>query len=186
MQRFKIRTILIFFVGVAAAGLLVASAANTQAEPVKKHTIGKHTAATTLAMFPADHSVASTNALGNETTSSSFVAKRGYAHAAVTFPGFCHEWEQKLRDRELNNRAHIRWDTHDKLKVGNYVGYSAVQTCECKEATNGLPIGKLTYQEFNYHVSGKTVGAANQAKPTVVHTTNTLEIFSWDRERWFY
>lgn len=184
MQHLKIRTIVIFVTGVAAATLSFGSAA--KAESVTERARGNQTAAATYQTFPRAKSVSSGSPLAHEPNSPSLIAKRGYSRAALLFPPFCREWEQKLRNRELNNRANIHWDSRDGFKVGNYVGYSPIQTCECKESPTGLPIGKLTYQEFNYYISGKTMDEAKQATPKVMHTTSTLEIFSWDRERWFY
>ena len=195
MQPSRLRTMVILLAaGALGAALSFGLAVNTRAEPLGVPVPAKQTAGatsvtplnSTLTTFPDANKENSTNPLPPEPSSPQLIAKQRYARAAVIFPTFCHEWEQKLHDRELNNRAHIHWYTRGGYKVGNYVGYSAVQSCQCKESPNGLPIGKLTYQELNYYMSGRTVDEARHAKPKLIHMTNTLEIFSWDRDRWFY
>jgi hypothetical protein len=185
MQHLKTRAIVILLGGITAVALSLGSVVNTQAEPVSKP-LRQDQPAPVAAQIPAAKTEGFANSPSNESNSLQLAANPRYARAALLFPRFCQEWEEKLHDREVNNRAHIHWDIRNGSRVGNYVGYSTVQSCECKQSPNGLPIGKLTYQEFNYNVSGKTVDEARRATPSVTHTTNTLEIFSWDRNRWFY
>jgi hypothetical protein len=39
---------------------------------------------------------------------------------------------------------------------------------------------------MSYYLVGKTIEEAKRAKPKLLRLTNTLEIFSWDKNRWFY
>ena len=108
-----------------------------------------------------------------------------FEEGIAAFPSFCHEWEQKLRDRELNNLDHLAWQVRDGYETATYIGYSNVESCETKPTRTTL-LGKLKYEELRYYLVGKTVDEAKHAKPKVIGTTDTLEIFSWDRDRWFY
>jgi hypothetical protein len=111
---------------------------------------------------------------------------RRYSRAAATFPSFCHDWERKLHDREVNNLDHIAWQQRNGYQTATYTGYGKVESCQCKPTRQGVPIGKLTYVEMSYYLVGKTIEEAKRAKPKLLRITNTLEIFSWDKNRWFY
>ncbi|MGH7932897.1 MAG: hypothetical protein ACREQN_06970 [Candidatus Binataceae bacterium] len=111
---------------------------------------------------------------------------RMFKLASAMFPSFCQGWARKLREREVNNLAHLEFQQRDGWETATYTGYGPVRSCECKESNEGIPIGKLTYQEYDYYVAGKTLNEAKNAKPKVLGTTNTLEIFSWDKNKWFY
>jgi hypothetical protein len=109
-----------------------------------------------------------------------------YWVAAGKFPAFCQDWQQKLHEREVNNLSHLKFQERDGWETATYTGYGPVQTCVCKETREGVPIGKVTYKEYSYYLTGRTIDQAAHAKPQIVHTTETLEIFSWDKNRWFY
>ena len=112
--------------------------------------------------------------------------ERRYNLAAGKFPGFCHDWERMLRDRETNSLAHLIWVTHGGIESTTYTGYGQIDSCETKESVEGVPIGKLSYMEMIYDLEGKTPEQARQAPPKILHQTHTLEIFSWDKNKWFY
>ncbi|HKN00156.1 MAG TPA: hypothetical protein VJX23_06535 [Candidatus Binataceae bacterium] len=111
---------------------------------------------------------------------------REYREASVLFPGFCKDWEQKLRDREVNNLQHIIWRLENGFETALYTGYSTVESCESHQSTDGYSIGKITYEEYHYLVKAKTVDEAKTTKATPVDDTHTTEIFRWDRGKWFY
>jgi hypothetical protein len=112
--------------------------------------------------------------------------ERRYNLAAAKFPGFCHDWERMLRDRETNSLAHLTWVAHGGVQTTTYTGYGQIDSCETKESVEGVPIGKLSYMEMIYDLEGKTPEEARQATPKILHQTHTLEIFSWDKNKWFY
>jgi hypothetical protein len=112
--------------------------------------------------------------------------RRLYARAAAAFPHFCQEWARMLRDRETNNLSLLKWQEKSGYETATYVGYSPIKTCECKESAEGIPLGKVTYDEEDYYIVGKTIDEAKHAPPKVTRTVPTLEIFSWDQNRWFY
>jgi hypothetical protein len=112
--------------------------------------------------------------------------RRTYQRAASLFTGFCHDWERLLHERELNNLEHLSWREDGGLEVATYTGYGKVEACECKASKEGLPIGKLRYEEIIYSIAGKTIDEAQHAAPKLTHEVNTLEIFSWDQGKWFY
>jgi hypothetical protein len=112
--------------------------------------------------------------------------RRTYQRAASVFSSFCHDWERLLHDREVNNLEHLSWRSDGGLEVATYTGYGKVQSCECKASKEGLPIGKIRYEEILYSIAGKTVDEARHAAPKLMHEINTLEIFSWDKGKWFY
>ena len=109
-----------------------------------------------------------------------------YNQAAAKFPSFCHEWQRMLHDRETNSLDHLVWETRGGIETTTYTGYGAVDSCETKESVEGVPIGKLSYMEMIYDLEGKTPDEARQATPKILHQTHTLEIFSWDKNKWFY
>jgi hypothetical protein len=116
----------------------------------------------------------------------SIVQRHKFERASANFPAFCQDWERRLHDREVNNLEHINWQKRGGYQTATYVAYGKVQACDTKESSRGVPIGKLSYQEYNYYLTGKTVDEARHTAPKLVSTTNTLEIFSWDKNRWFY
>jgi hypothetical protein len=112
--------------------------------------------------------------------------RRTYQRAASAFTGFCRDWERLLHEREVDNLEHLSWREDGGLKTATYTGYGKLESCECKESKEGLPIGKIRYQEINYSIMGKTIGEARRAAPKLLHEISTLEIFSWDKGKWFY
>lgn len=109
-----------------------------------------------------------------------------YNKAAAKFPDFCHEWQRMLRDRESNNLSHLTWQTQGGVQTTTYTGYGEVDDCETKESVEGVPIGKISYMEMIYNLTGKTPEEARHAPPKMIHQTHTLEIFSWEKDKWFY
>ena len=112
--------------------------------------------------------------------------RRTYLRAASAFTGFCRDWERLLHEREVDNLEHLSWREDGGLKTATYTGYGKLESCECKESKEGLPIGKIRYEEINYSIVGKTIGEARHAAPKLLHEISTLEIFSWDKGKWFY
>ena len=109
-----------------------------------------------------------------------------YKTASAEFPGFCKDWERKLHDRETNNLGHLTWQEKDGYETATYTGYGPVQKCECHQSSDGYSIGKVTYDEFQYYLVGKTTDEAKHAKPKVTDSTATTELFRWDKNKWFY
>jgi hypothetical protein len=114
------------------------------------------------------------------------VQRLKFQRASAAFPTFCQGWERKLHDREVDNLAHVSWQARGGFETATYVGYGRVESCETKESSVGVPIGNLTYEEYRYYLAGKTVGEARRAQPKLIGASSTLEIFSWDKNRWFY
>ena len=112
--------------------------------------------------------------------------RRTYQRASSAFAGFCHDWERLLHEREINNLEHLSWREDGGLQTATYTGYGKVESCECKESKEGLPIGKIRYEEILYSIAGKSINEARHAVPKLTHEINTLEIFSWDKGKWFY
>ncbi|MBF6570449.1 MAG: hypothetical protein IVW54_16405 [Candidatus Binataceae bacterium] len=111
--------------------------------------------------------------------------ERSYKRAAAEFPEFCHEWQHKLQARQQYNLTRIDWRVDHGTENGTYVGYGPISSCVTKMSDGGVSIGKLTYDEYTYMVSGKTVADARHAQPKPVSTVRTLEIFRFDHNRWF-
>lgn len=112
-------------------------------------------------------------------------ALKEFEVAKDAFVGFCRQWHERLVDRQVNNSNHIDWKLQHGITTGTYVSYGPIETCVCKRAENGIPIGELTYNELDYTVTGKTKGQAKQSKPSV-SVVPTREIFSWNKGKWFY
>lgn len=110
---------------------------------------------------------------------------RQYAKASAAFPAFCKSWEEKLKEREKNNLAHIAWRFDNGFETALYTGYSTVESCESHQSAQGFSIGKLSYEEFHYLIKAKTVDEAKTTKATPVDDTHTTEIFRWDKGAWF-
>lgn len=109
-----------------------------------------------------------------------------FAKASSLFPTFCKDWERKLRDRQANNESHITWQEKNGWETGSYTGYGPIQKCECHQSSDGYSIGKVTYDELQYYVTGKTPDEAKHAAPRVTDSTATTELFRWDKDAWFY
>ncbi len=113
-------------------------------------------------------------------------ASRTFERARSAFSGFCGEWERKLRQRERNNLGAIQWKEQNGWKIGQYLGYSRIKTCTCKQSSHGQPVGMLTYGEMNYYLTGKTIEEAKHATPKGTLATETTEIFRWGLNKWEY
>ena len=116
----------------------------------------------------------------------STLARHEFESAFRKLPSFCHDWQSKLHEREINNLANLTWQERNGYQTAIYIGYGKVDGCLCKESAQGVPIGKVTYDEYQYYLVGKTLNEAKTAKPKLTGTTHTLEIFAWDKEQWYY
>ena len=61
-----------------------------------------------------------------------------------------------------------------------------IDSCTCKEATNGVAVGILTYKEFDYTLTGKSVQEARHATPHATSVVPTREIFAYEKGKWFW
>jgi hypothetical protein len=113
-------------------------------------------------------------------------ALKEFQVASASFPGFCRDWARKLSVREHDNLGHIKWAMHEGVETGSYVGYSPIDSCTCKEASNGVAVGILTYKEFDYTLTGKSVEEARHATPHATTVVPTREIFAYERGKWFW
>jgi hypothetical protein len=113
-------------------------------------------------------------------------ALKQFQIASAAFPDFCREWARKLSVREHDNVSNIKWVMQNGVETGSYVGYSAIDSCTCKEATNGVAVGILTYKEYDYTLSGKSVEEAKHATPHATSVVPTREIFAYEKGKWFW
>jgi len=113
-------------------------------------------------------------------------ALKEFHTASAQFPNFCREWEHKLVVREHDNLNHIKWVMHNGVETGSYVGYSAIDSCTCKQSSNGVSVGILTYKEYNYTLTGKSVTDAKHATPHADSVVPTREIFAYEKGKWFW
>ena len=111
--------------------------------------------------------------------------ERRFKIAAAQFPAFCRDWQQKLEDRTQWNLSRIAWHVDHGIESGTYTGYSTINSCTTKLSDSGVAIGKLTYEEYTYLLSGKTVDQAKHAQPKQLSIMRTLEIFRFDHGKWF-
>jgi hypothetical protein len=102
------------------------------------------------------------------------------------FRSFCDEWMGKLRTRDRDNVASIKWENRDGQVVGEHVGYGTERTCVAREAPGKDPIGKITYREIRYRREGKDPATALAATGTIVEQTDVTEIFRFAKGRWQY
>jgi len=113
-------------------------------------------------------------------------ALKQFKVASASFPDFCRDWAHKLSVREHDNLGNIKWRMQDGVETGSYVGYSSIDSCTCKEATNGVAVGILTYKEFGYTLTGKSVEEARHATPHATSVVPTREIFAYEKGKWFW
>jgi hypothetical protein len=113
-------------------------------------------------------------------------ALKEFQVASASFPDFCRDWAHKLSVREHDNLGNIQWVMRDGVETGSYVGYSSIDSCTCKQASNGVSVGVLTYKEFDYTLSGKSVEEAEHSTPHAATVVPTREIFAYDKGKWFW
>ena len=111
--------------------------------------------------------------------------ERRFRIASAEFPAFCHDWQSKLEERTRWNLSQINWHEDHGLESGSYTSYSPINSCTTKMSDSGVSIGKLSYDEYVYTLSGKTVDEAKHAKPKQTSVMRTLEIFRFDHDKWF-
>ena len=109
-----------------------------------------------------------------------------FRKASALFPDFCKHWEQDLRDRETNNLSNLKFVPKEGYETATYTAYGKVSGCESHQSKDGYSIGKITYEEFEYYIAGKSEDEARRAAPKTVSDTHTTEIFRWDNGKWFY
>jgi hypothetical protein len=113
-------------------------------------------------------------------------ALKEFQVASASFPDFCRDWAHKLSVREHDNLGNIHWVMRDGLETGSYVGYSSIDSCTCKQANNGVSVGVLTYKEFDYTLTGKSIEEAEHSTPHAATVVPTREIFAYDKGKWFW
>ena len=109
-----------------------------------------------------------------------------FRKASALFPDFCKHWEQDLHDRETNNLSKLKFVPKEGYETATYTAYGKVSGCESHQSKDGYSIGKITYEEFQYYIVGKSEDEARHAAPRTVSDTHTTEIFRWDNGKWFY
>jgi hypothetical protein len=109
-----------------------------------------------------------------------------FRKASALFPDFCKHWEQDLRDREANNILNLKFNEKDGYETATYTAYGKIAACESHQSKDGYSIGKITYEEFEYYIAGRSQDEARRAVPKTVSDTHTTEIFRWDEGKWFY
>ena len=109
-----------------------------------------------------------------------------FKKASEKFPDFCKHWEENLRERERDNLKKLVFALVDGLHTATFTGYGEVKICEAHQSKDGFSIGKITYEEFTYSVSGKTPEEATHGEKKPISNTITTEIFRWEKNKWFY
>jgi hypothetical protein len=109
-----------------------------------------------------------------------------FRKASALFPDFCKHWEQDLHDRETNNLSNLKFVPKEGYQTATYTAYGKVAACESHQSKDGYSIGKITYEEFQYYITGRSEDEARHAAPRTVLDTHTTEIFRWDNGKWFY
>jgi len=109
-----------------------------------------------------------------------------FRKASAQFPEFCRHWGQDLHDRETNNLSKLNFSQRDGFETATYTAYGKIAVCESHQSKDGYSIGKITYEEYTYYISGKSEDEARQAAPKTINDLRTTEIFRWDKGKWFY
>ncbi|MGC1192601.1 MAG: hypothetical protein WA861_18580 [Candidatus Binatus sp.] len=109
-----------------------------------------------------------------------------YRKASALFPDFCKHWEQDLHERETNNLSKLEFVPREGFETATYTGYGKIAACESHQSKDGYSIGKITYEEYTFYLSGKSEDEARHAVPKTINDLRTTEIFRWDKDKWFY
>jgi hypothetical protein len=109
-----------------------------------------------------------------------------FRKASALFPEFCRHWQQDLRERETNNLSNLKFSQREGFETATYTAYGNIATCESHQSKDGYSIGKITYEEYTYYLSGKSEDEARHAPPKTINDLRTTEIFRWDKDKWFY
>jgi hypothetical protein len=109
-----------------------------------------------------------------------------FRKASALFPDFCKHWEQDLHDRETNNLSKLKFVEKGGYQTATYTAYGKIAACESHQSKDGYSIGKISYEEFEYYIVGRSEEEARHAPPKTVSDTHTTEIFRWDNGKWFY
>jgi hypothetical protein len=109
-----------------------------------------------------------------------------FRKASALFPDFCKHWEQDLHDRETNNLSKLKFVEKGGYETATYTAYGKIAACESHQSKDGYSIGKISYEEFEYYIVGRSEDEARHAPPKTVSDTHTTEIFRWDQGKWFY
>jgi hypothetical protein len=111
------------------------------------------------------------------------------AIAKPRFEQFCASWMGKLQERERENLESAQVERKGKRFVIEYTGYGA-RPVRCEAKATGVPqnpyVGKLVYRELRYQKAARKRAVVRSAKPSVVASTEILEIFRFDGSRWVY
>jgi hypothetical protein len=111
------------------------------------------------------------------------VSSTEYEQAARSFPELCHAWQRKLDEDARNQKNLLQWQDREGWKTATYSSYGPIQSCTCK-LRDGVPLGRITYEEIEYYIAGRTVEEARNAQPITVGSTNTIVILRWENGRW--
>jgi hypothetical protein len=109
-----------------------------------------------------------------------------FRKASALFPEFCRHWAQDLHERETNNLSNLKFSERDGFETATYTAYGNIAACESHQSRDGYSIGKITYEEYTYYLSGKSEEEARHAQPKTINDLRTTEIFRWDKGKWFY
>jgi hypothetical protein len=109
-----------------------------------------------------------------------------FKQASALFPSFCQHWQDDLHEREVNNISKLIFTPKDGYQTTTYTGYGKISECESHQSKDGYSIGKITYEEFTYYLTGKSEDEARTAPPKPISDTHTTEIFRWENGKWFY
>ncbi len=67
------------------------------------------------------------------------LARHEFETAFRKLPSFCHDWQTKLHEREINNLANLTWQEKSGYETAIYIGYGKVDGCLCKESSSERP-----------------------------------------------
>jgi hypothetical protein len=109
-----------------------------------------------------------------------------FRKASALFPDFCRHLEQDLHERERNNLSNLKFSRRDGFETATYTAYGNIAACESHQSRDAYSIGKITYEEYTYYLSGKSQDEARHAAPKIINDLRTTEIFRWDKGKWFY
>ena len=180
-------TILVFAALIGASPGCAQSQAPEDATSASSESAPDTTALTATAVSPEKKTLGQkVKALVSKLTPEQIKLDIEFRKASALFPDFCKHWEQDLHDRETNNLSNLKFVPKQGYETATYTGYGKVAACESHQSKDGYSIGKITYEEFEYYIVGKSEAEALHSERKTVGDTHTTEIFRWDNGKWFY
>ena len=109
-----------------------------------------------------------------------------FRKASALFPDFCKHWEQDCTSAKSITSRNCNSFRRKATKPRPIPAMARSPAASRISRKMVYSIGKISYEEFEYYIAGKSEDEARHAQPKTVSDTHTTEIFRWDNGKWFY